>query len=93
MIKHFRLYEHSAWYNIGCDCCDNQDYTYYNFEDESIAKQSGSVSDINDIPIEIYDYLGYHIPEHLDDYEEVNTYVGAMLEALGVTWEIVEESE
>ena len=88
MNKHFIIYEYGDYHTNGCDCCEPMDFNYYNFEDEEVAKYSGSITDINNIPIELAAYLGYTLPDHLDDYDECNEYAEIILATLGVTYEI-----
>lgn len=90
-IKHYVLYEDTEYFSNGCDCCEPDAFTYYTFENENLALSAGTLIYTQDIPIEIYEFLGYHIPEHLDDYDERVDYAETMLEALGVTWEIKQE--
>lgn len=87
-IKHFVLYEAVEYFSSGCDCCEPDEFTYYTFEHENLNLSAGNIHYIEDIPIELYEFLGYHIPDHLDDYDERTDYAETMLSALGVTWEI-----
>ena len=91
-IKHFILYEGVEYFNNGCDCCEDSELIYYTFENKNLDLSAGTIIYTQDIPIEIYEFLGYHIPEHLDEYDEREDYATTMLEALGVTWEIKQEN-
>ena len=91
MNKHFVLYENTEYWQDYCGTQDGGMTTYYIFEDVGAYTYSGGIYDILLIPIEIYEYLGYYIPEHLDDYNERVDYVETMLSTLDVTWEIKQE--
>jgi hypothetical protein len=90
-IKHFVVYEVVEYFSNGCDCCEPDEFTYYTFDNENLDLSVCSMSYIQDIPIEISEFLGYHIPEHLDEYEERVEYATTMLSTLGITWEIKQE--
>ena len=87
MNKHFIICEYTEYIQYYDDTI-----TYYTFEDEDIDREKGSQYNLDSMIIAIYEYLGYHIPEHLEDYNEREDYAETMLSALGVTWEIKQES-
>ena len=91
-IKHFVLYESTQSYSNGCSCCEPIDFTYYDFEDEQISNSIGTIDYVQEIPMELYEYLGYHIPDYLDEYDERVEYAEKMLGILGITWEVKQEA-
>jgi len=91
MNNHFIICEHTEYHTNGCDCCEPMEFNYYTFEDEDIDREKGSQYNLGSMIIAIYEYLGYYIPEHLEEYNERVDYVETMLSTLGVTWEIKQE--
>ena len=81
--KHFIVYEESeTLLDYGCIYTT----TYYTFEGGRLDNYS-----LVGISIAIYEYLGYSIPEHLEEDNERADYAETMLNKLGVTWEIKQE--